>query len=101
MQLLPVSALPARPRQISSLQILDIKITVPSLPCYHHHTYRFLVGGSSDSINLAKLHTPIKQSFDKVNDSLKDIHSGLGKYQKALDKAGHSELLESCDSDIL
>jgi len=35
---------------------------------------------------MAKLQNPVKQSFDKVNDDLKDIHSGLGKYAKAIEK---------------
>jgi hypothetical protein len=41
---------------------------------------------NSASITLAKLQNPVKQAFDKVNDDLKDVHSGLTKYQKALDK---------------
>ncbi|TKA37071.1 hypothetical protein B0A49_13451, partial [Cryomyces minteri] len=35
---------------------------------------------------LAKLQTPVKQSLDKVNGDLKEIHASLGKYSKALDK---------------
>jgi hypothetical protein len=37
-------------------------------------------------MTLAKLQNPVKQSFDRVNDDLKKIHSGLNKYSKALDK---------------
>jgi hypothetical protein len=35
---------------------------------------------------MAKLQTPVKSSFDSINDSLKETHSGLNKYTKSLDK---------------
>ena len=38
------------------------------------------------SITLAKLQNPVKASFDSINDSLKETHSGLNKYTKSLDK---------------
>jgi hypothetical protein len=38
------------------------------------------------SITLAKLQNPVKSSFDTTNDSLKEAHSSLNKYTKALDK---------------
>jgi hypothetical protein len=38
------------------------------------------------SITLAKLQNPVKKSFDATNDSLKESHSSLNKYTKALDK---------------
>ncbi|OAX81917.1 hypothetical protein ACJ72_03736 [Emergomyces africanus] len=41
---------------------------------------------SSAPITLAKLQNPVKASFDATNESLKDSHSGLNKYTKALDK---------------
>jgi len=41
---------------------------------------------SSAAATLAKLQDPVKQSFDKVNDDLKEVHSALGKYAKELDK---------------
>jgi hypothetical protein len=41
---------------------------------------------TSASVTLAKLQTPVKSSFDSINDSLKDTHSGLNKYTKSLDK---------------
>ena len=37
-------------------------------------------------MTLAKLQTPMKHSFDKVNEDLKEVHQALGKYGKALDK---------------
>jgi hypothetical protein len=37
-------------------------------------------------MTLAKLQNPVKSSFDSINDSLKETHSGLNKYTKALDK---------------
>lgn len=38
------------------------------------------------SITLAKLQNPVKASFDATNETLKETHSSLNKYQKALDK---------------
>ena len=39
-------------------------------------------------MTLAKLQNPVKASFDSLNDSLKETHSTLNKYTKALDKVG-------------
>ncbi|KAI9719394.1 MAG: hypothetical protein M1812_003465 [Candelaria pacifica] len=55
----------------------------------------------SASITLAKLQDPIKKSFTKVNDDLKQIHSGLGKYTKALDKKFKDKLLPTEGYDAL
>lgn len=38
------------------------------------------------SVSLAKLQNPIKSTFDSINDNLKETHSGLNKFSKALDK---------------
>lgn len=43
---------------------------------------------TSSAPTIAKLHAPIKQHLDNVNNSLKGIHSGLGKYSKGIDKVG-------------
>ncbi|KAI9785964.1 MAG: hypothetical protein M1839_008230 [Geoglossum umbratile] len=56
---------------------------------------------TSASITLAKLQNPIKQSFDKVNDDLKDVHSGLTKYQKALDKKFKATPFPTTEYDAL
>jgi len=37
-------------------------------------------------MTLAKLQNPIKQSFNSLNDDLKEINSRLSKYSKALEK---------------
>lgn len=37
-------------------------------------------------MTLAKAQAPVKQSFEKVNEDLKEVHQALGKYGKALDK---------------
>ncbi|GAB7351707.1 hypothetical protein MBLNU459_g2297t2 [Dothideomycetes sp. NU459] len=42
--------------------------------------------GSSAAATLAKLKSPIKQSFDKANDDMKTVYSALNKYSKAIDK---------------
>ncbi|KAI9794003.1 MAG: hypothetical protein M1816_006628 [Peltula sp. TS41687] len=41
---------------------------------------------SSASLTLAKLQGSTKQSLDKLKNTLKEIHEGYGKYQKALDR---------------
>lgn len=41
---------------------------------------------SQASVTLAKLQNPVKSSFDSINDTLKETHSGLNKYTKSLDK---------------
>lgn len=41
------------------------------------------------SISLAKLQNPIKSTFDSINDNLKETHSGLNKFSKALDKVAY------------
>ncbi|KAI9705909.1 MAG: hypothetical protein M1836_005315 [Candelina mexicana] len=55
----------------------------------------------SASITLAKLQNPIKKSFTKVNEDLKQIHSGLGKYSKALDKKFKDKPLPTEEYDAL
>lgn len=49
-------------------------------------SYRFRTDPTKASITLAKLQNPVKASFDATNDSLKETHSSLNKYTKALDK---------------
>ncbi|KAH0564944.1 hypothetical protein GP486_001664 [Trichoglossum hirsutum] len=56
---------------------------------------------TSASITLAKLQNPVKQSFDKVNEDLKDVHSGLTKYQKALDKKFKTTPFPTTEYDAL
>ncbi|OJJ47791.1 hypothetical protein ASPZODRAFT_151233 [Penicilliopsis zonata CBS 506.65] len=56
---------------------------------------------SQASITLAKLQNPVKASFDAINDSLKETHSGLNKYTKALDKLFKDRPLPSTEHDAL
>ncbi|PYH78270.1 regulator of gluconeogenesis Rmd5 [Aspergillus uvarum CBS 121591] len=56
---------------------------------------------SQASIILAKLQHPVKASFDSINDSLKETHSGLNKYSKALDKLFKDRPLPSTEHDLL
>ncbi|KAH8700554.1 RMND5A protein [Talaromyces proteolyticus] len=53
------------------------------------------------SITLAKLQNPVKASFDTTNDSLKEAHSGLNKYTKALEKLFKDRPLPSTEYDAL
>ncbi|KAH8422587.1 ubiquitin-protein ligase RMD5 [Aspergillus melleus] len=52
-------------------------------------------------ITLAKLQNPVKSSFDAINDSLKETHSGLNKYSKSLDKLFKDRPLPSTEHDAL
>ncbi|KAI9682301.1 MAG: hypothetical protein M1817_000355 [Caeruleum heppii] len=52
-------------------------------------------------INLAKLQNAAKQSFDRINGDLKEVHSGLGKYQKVLDKNLKSTPFPTSNYDAL
>ena len=49
---------------------------------------------------MAKLQNPVKHSFDNINDSLKETHSGLNKYTKSLDKVCRG-ICSSCLLSIL
>ncbi|KAJ5934221.1 hypothetical protein N7466_003768 [Penicillium verhagenii] len=53
------------------------------------------------AITLAKLQNPIKSSFESINDSLKETHSGLNKYTKSLDKLFKDRPLPSTEHDAL
>lgn len=45
------------------------------------------------ALHMAKLKNPVKQSFDKIEDDLKEVNKGLNQYQKALkDKFKNSAL---------
>ncbi|KAJ6080329.1 hypothetical protein N7467_010082 [Penicillium canescens] len=55
----------------------------------------------SAPVTMAKLQTPVKSSFDSINDSLKETHSGLNKYTKSLDKLFKDRPLPSTDHDAL
>ena len=37
-------------------------------------------------MTMAKLKNPMKQSFDKLNQDVKELHSAINNYSKALDK---------------
>ncbi|KAJ5586811.1 uncharacterized protein N7459_002576 [Penicillium hispanicum] len=53
------------------------------------------------AVTLAKLQNPIKSSFDSISDGLKETHSGLNKYTKALDKLFKDRPLPSTEHDVL
>ncbi|KAF2140020.1 uncharacterized protein K452DRAFT_274670 [Aplosporella prunicola CBS 121167] len=56
---------------------------------------------TSAQMTLAKLQTPMKHSFDKVNEDLKEVHQALGKYGKALDKKFKDKPLPAAENDAL
>ncbi|KAF4768058.1 hypothetical protein HAV15_002741 [Penicillium sp. str.  len=56
---------------------------------------------SSASTVLATLQSSVKSSFDSINDSLKETHSGLNKYTKSLDKLFKDRPLPGTDEDGL
>ncbi|KAK7520477.1 CTLH/CRA C-terminal to lish motif domain-containing protein [Phyllosticta citriasiana] len=56
---------------------------------------------ASAQMQLAKLQTPAKQSFDKINEDLKEVHQALGRYGKALDKKFKDKPLPAAENDAL
>lgn len=46
----------------------------------------FILDSASATVTLAKLQNPIRQSFESVNNDLKEVYKGLGNYSKALDR---------------
>ncbi|KAE8149668.1 CTLH/CRA C-terminal to lish motif domain-containing protein [Aspergillus avenaceus] len=56
---------------------------------------------SQESITLAKLQNNVQSSFDTINDNLKDTHSSLNKYSKALDKFFKDRPLPSTEHDAV
>ena len=56
---------------------------------------------SSASVTLAKLHNPVKTSFEAINTSLKDIYGGHNRYTKVLDKLFKDKPLPSSEIDVL
>lgn len=53
------------------------------------------------SVTLAKLKNPVKQSFDKVNDDMKEVHSAMNKYGKALEKKFKNVSLPTAGNDVM
>jgi hypothetical protein len=56
---------------------------------------------SSAAMTMAKLQSPVKQSFEKANDNLKDIYSGLTKYSKAVEKKFKEQTLPLAENDAM
>ncbi|KAL1954591.1 hypothetical protein VTO42DRAFT_886 [Malbranchea cinnamomea] len=56
---------------------------------------------SSTSIILAKLQNTVKTAFNATNDNLKEAHSALNKYSRALDKIFKDKPLPSTEYDAL
>lgn len=49
-------------------------------------SFHLSIDPNQAAITLAKLQNPVKASFESINDSVKETHSGLNKYTKSLDK---------------
>ena len=56
---------------------------------------------TSAQITLAKLQNPVKNSFEGINSSLKEIYGGHNKYTRVLDKLFKDKPLPSNDIDAL
>lgn len=56
---------------------------------------------TSASVTLAKLHNPVKSSFETINSGLKEIYGGHNKYTKVLDKLFKDKPLPSTEIDAL
>lgn len=53
------------------------------------------------ALHLAKLQNPVKQSFSKIEDDLKEVNRGMNQYQKALKEKFKSAALPSASNDAL
>lgn len=69
-----------------------------------------LLQGARDSVasnpdtaamTMAKLKQPVKQSFDKLDDDLREVNKGLNQYSKALDKKFKKTALPTASSEPL
>jgi E3 ubiquitin-protein transferase RMND5 len=56
---------------------------------------------TSAPVTLAKLHNPVKASFDTINANLKEIYGGHNKYTKILDRLFKDKPLPSNEIDAL
>jgi hypothetical protein len=45
-------------------------------------------------MTLVKVQNPVRKAFDAANDHLKETHSALNKYSKALDKVSQTTRLK-------
>ncbi|KZF22068.1 putative regulator of gluconeogenesis Rmd5 [Xylona heveae TC161] len=81
-----------------SQSISDIQKTIDTLVTARNTIEK---DSNATSLTVAKLQGSVKQSFDKINDDLKDVHSGLGKYVKALDKKFKDRPIPTSEYDAL
>ena len=63
--------------------------------CHH-------IDPQSASITLAKLQNPVRKSFEEVRHDLTEVYTGLGRFQKILDKVwrGTSKLSRSLSQTL-
>lgn len=53
------------------------------------------------ALQMAKLKSPVKQAFDKLEDDLKEVNKGLNQYQKALKDKFKNSALPTAPNDAL
>lgn len=53
------------------------------------------------AVHVAELRKPVKTSFDKIEDDLKEVNKGLNQYQKAIKDKFKSAQLPSADTNVL
>lgn len=53
------------------------------------------------ALHIAKLKNPLKQSFDRIEEDLKEVNKGLNQYQKALKDKFKTAALPSAANDVL
>ncbi|KXT13544.1 hypothetical protein AC579_1391 [Pseudocercospora musae] len=56
---------------------------------------------SKSALHMAKLQNPMKQSFSKLEDDLKEVNKGMNQYQKALKDKFKSAALPTAGNDAL
>lgn len=56
---------------------------------------------SMSALHLAKLQTPVKQSFSKLEEDLKEVNKGMNAYQKALKDKFKAASLPTSSNEVL
>lgn len=76
----------ASSRSASAQAVRSLIINSPGVIDKYWSNLSFSLDSAAATVTLAKLQNPVRQSFESVNNDLKEVYKGLGNYSKALDK---------------
>lgn len=81
-----------------SKTLADVQTLISQL-----QTTRDAVASSPEltAMHMAKLKQPVKSSFEKIEESLKEVNKGLNQYQKALKEKFKSSALPSAANEMM